>query len=404
MLENIAVGNMRLVDIEKMLAERIWSTKHLSFTLPGIEEKVLSLSELGLSWDKSETLKRIHRAGRGWGGYSLRIYSLLYKKPIRVTGALLIDELKLDQAMSMLAELVYRPPRDASFVINQDRVAVIPEEEGRFLKLGVLRKAILNALYTRRQPILLPVGVLPAARTADELESHNVRQVMASFYTEVAAGNPDRAHNIKLSSAAFSGYLLAPGDILSFNNTVGRVTREKGYRYAPIIVGDELVPGLGGGICQVSTTLYNAALFANLEIVERHNHSMPIAYIPLGRDSTVVFGSLDLKIRNNQEHYLLIGAELTDLRLTFRIFGLPMDEQVEIISTGHQRIAPPVRHKYTDALPDGVREISREGKAGHYITTWRVIYLNNREISREKLDRDFYAPVAAVYLVGTGTE
>lgn len=71
---------------------------------------------------------------------------------------------------------------------------------------------------------------------------------------------------------------------------------------------------------------------------------------------------------------------------------------------GHQQIAPPVRHEYTDALPDGVREISRKRKAGHYITTWRLIYLNNREISREKLGRDFYAPVAALYRVGTGTE
>jgi vancomycin resistance protein YoaR len=257
-------------------------------------------------------------------------------------------------------------------------------------------------MYRFSPELSVPVGEWPADRTTADLEGYGVQQAMASFYTDVAGGNPDRANNIKLGSASINGTLMAPGEIFSFSDTVGRITREKGYRDAPIIVGDELVPGLGGGLCQVSTTLYNAVLYANLDIIERHNHSMSISYIPLGRDATVAIGSLDLKFKNNRDHYIIIGAELNNLRLTFRIFGPPMDEKVEIISSDYQQIAPSVQYEYSEALPSGATEIVKPGISGFYITTWRIVYMDEQEISREMLGRDYYRPTPALYRVGTG--
>jgi len=404
MLENIDVGDRRWYEIEELLYETIWSTENISLNLPENISRTFSISELGLTWDKSETQRRIFQAGRGWRGYIIRLRSLLYEKPIVVRAALTVDESIFAQAISLLAEQIYRAPVDATFEVERDKVTIIPEQDGMYLQAGALRKAIYNALYQGYREVDVPVGDRPALRRAADLEGLGVRQVMASFYTWVAGGNPDRAYNIKLSTAKLNGILMAPGEIFSFNTALGRVTREKGYRYAPVIIGDELVPGLGGGICQVSTTIYNAALLANLKILERQNHSMPISYIPLGRDATVVYGSLDLRFKNNRDHYLLIGADLTDLKLTFRFFGLPMDERVEIMSSDHLKIPPPSRIEYTENLPGGVREVAREGRPGHRITTWRVVYRNDREISREMLDRDYYKPTDKIYRVGTGDD
>ncbi len=403
MLGNINVGNMRLEEVKTLLDESLWSTGAIYLNMIDSERSTLSLSELGLTWDKTETMDQIYQAGRGWNGYKIRINNLIHQNPIVVSGVIKVDEIHLAQAMAGLAKQVFQPPRDAFFEVEGQNVHIIPEQGGLFLQVGKLRQMILSALYSISPELQVPVGEWPAARTAADLESYNVQQVMVSFYTDVAGGNSDRAYNIKLGSSSINGILMAPGDIFSFAEVVGRITREKGYRYAPIILGDELVPGLGGGLCQVSTTLYNAALFANLEIIERHNHTMSISYIPLGRDATVAIGSLDLKFKNNRDHFIIIGADLTDLRLTFRIFGPPMDEIVEIVSSGYQQIPPPVRYEYTDALSVGVTEISKPGKSGYTITTWRVVYLGNKEISREMLARDYYNPTPAVYLVGTGS-
>ena len=129
---------------------------------------------------------------------------------------------------------------------------------------------------------------MAAPLTASELKVR-FDTVMASYTTTVAAGNPDRTENVRLSAAAINGYLMAPGDLFSFWAVVGEATLEKGYRYAPVIRAGEIVPGIGGGMCQVSSTLYNAALLANLTIVERYNHSLAQGYIPLGRDATVAY-------------------------------------------------------------------------------------------------------------------
>ncbi|HOL17486.1 MAG TPA: VanW family protein [Bacillota bacterium] len=403
-LETIDVGNMRLEEVEALLDEKLWSLEELQFSTAGGEKMTLSLSDLGLSWDRQGTMEKIYRAGRGWKGYAVRLHSLRTGNPIIVRGEIKVDELRLAGAMAGLAKQLYHPPRDAFFEVEGETVSIIPEQEGQYLKTAALRELIFYSLYEEEKEILLPVGEWPAARTAADLENFGVGGVMASFYTDVAAGNPDRAYNIKLGASAINATLLAPGELFSFNEVVGETTASKGYRYAPIIVGDELVPGLGGGLCQVSTTLYNAALLANLEIVERHNHSMRISYIPLGRDATVATGSLDLKFRNNRDHYILIGADLNNLRLTFRIFGPPMKEKVEIISSGYQQIAPPINYEYSDALPAGVTEVVKPGQAGYYITTWRVVYLDDQEISREMLFRDYYRPTPALHRVGTGDD
>lgn len=143
---------------------------------------------------------------------------------------------------------------------------------------------------------------------------------IAQYSTYFDSSQVNRTENIRLAAKALDGKLLAPGERFSFNESVGERTAEAGYKVAMIIVGKEFVPGLGGGVCQVSSTLYNAVSLAGLEILERHAHSLEITYVPYGQDATVAYGVLDFKFRNNTEDDLLIRSSVEGGTLTFQLY------------------------------------------------------------------------------------
>lgn len=143
---------------------------------------------------------------------------------------------------------------------------------------------------------------------------------IAQYSTNFDSSLVNRTENLRLAAKALDGKLLAPGEQFSFNESVGERTAEAGYKEALIIVGNTFTPGLGGGVCQVSSTLYNAVILAHLEIVERHRHSLPVEYVPPGQDATVAFPTLDFKFRNSTDAYLLIRSFIERNTLTFRLY------------------------------------------------------------------------------------
>ena len=144
---------------------------------------------------------------------------------------------------------------------------------------------------------------------------------IAQYSTRFDTSLVNRTENIRLAAKTLDGKQLAPGERFSFNESVGRRTAEAGYKEAMIIVGDKFTPGLGGGVCQVSSNLYNAVFLAGLEILERHHHTLPVDYVPPGRDATVSFPFLDFKFRNITNTYLLIRSFVEGNTLTFQLFG-----------------------------------------------------------------------------------
>lgn len=137
-------------------------------------------------------------------------------------------------------------------------------------------------------------------------------KTISSYYTTLIDRSVNRTNNVKLSCQAIDGLILQPGQVFSFNVTSGPRTQERGYQVAPIFVGKKVVPGRGGGVCQTSSTLYNSVLEAGLEVVERHPHSLPVAYVAAGRDATVSWGGADLKFRNNLDVPIKILARVWD--------------------------------------------------------------------------------------------
>ena len=233
-----------------------------------------------------------------------------------------VDEQRLRDLVFALASVVQVQPVDARIVItDDDQVIIEPSSEGRQLNVDELISRLRSTTLSRgAREIDLPVETTLPTVVTSELESRGIIRLLGEYTTKFKASNVKRSENIRLGAAMIDGTVIAPGDVFSFNEVVGPRTPERGFLEADIILNAELVPGIGGGICQVSTTLYNAALLSDLEIVSRVNHSLPISYVPLGRDATVSYGAIDLKIRNNTGHHVPEGPRWQGT-ITFKVFG-----------------------------------------------------------------------------------
>lgn len=374
------------------------------------DEKIWSYNcqELGIAVDWADTLARAFAAGRNRPvmlNYPERVSLLL--KPVKLPLSFAVDRTRFSQALAPAAQLIDREPREARFVLAEDGVAVriAPEIPGRSLLMEETRQLLENSFKTYREPVTLPLLVreIKTYRTAADLQKLRVHAEVASFSTEFALSLPGRVHNIRLAASALDELVLEPEDEFSFNAVVGEAGAAQGYLPAPVIVAGEIVEGFGGGVCQVSSTLYNAMLLAGLQLVERTAHSLAIGYLPPGRDAAVVYGWQDLRFFNNLNHGIWIRTFADGNRLTVRLFGEPTPGKLlKILTTDLEVIPKSTQYTETDSLPAGTRVNVKKGQDGYRVAVWRIALLNGTELSRELLSRDFYRPVPAEVQIGTG--
>ena len=212
---------------------------------------------------------------------------------------------------------------------------------------------------------------------------------VASFTTETTKDR-DRNANIELSASALNGRVVMPGDTLSFNQCTGQRTGAKGYREAGAIAGGVLVDDTGGGVCQTSSTLFNAVIRADLEIVEREAHSWPASYVNKGEDATVNWPSLDFVFRNNGQFPVFVVAWYEKQKVTVEIYGqlLPDGQRIELYSEVVKELKPSdeVLMTLDESLPMGTRKAGRKKRTGYVVDTYKVYYDNaGQEIERKKL-------------------
>ena len=190
---------------------------------------------------------------------------------------------------------------------------------------------ILDQNKHNAEPYSIPVEITQPEKTTQWFIDNKLSYTLGSFSTVYNAGNYERSHNIALAAQKINGLVLMPGEQFSFNGVVGQRSAQTGFKTAKVYQGGEIVDGIGGGICQVSTTLYNAVLYADLKIVYRTNHSMPVSYVPSGRDATVSYGSIDFKFSNNQSYPVKLGCSASNGRLTCSVYGIKLqNKKVEI--------------------------------------------------------------------------
>ncbi|HEX2675269.1 MAG TPA: VanW family protein [Polyangiales bacterium] len=234
----------------------------------------------------------------------------------------------------------------------------------------------------------------------------DMRTVLGEFETRYNRGNisADRTHNLKVAASHIDGYVLQPGEVFDFNALVGDRTTTNGFVRAPVIADGELVDGMGGGTCQIASTLHAAVFFAGLPILTRFPHSRPSFYIKLGLDATVVYGQQNFRFQNDRSYPIVIGLTVNDGSVHATLHGPVRDHAVTLIR--HiDAIVPFTEHISEDpSLPTGLRVLVQRGVPGFKITRFRVIEdLKNHSALRERTT-DSYPPTTQLWRVGTGNE
>lgn len=222
-----------------------------------------------------------------------------------------------DEVRSIVRELAREIDQpEVNATIHKENGSIIPEQNGYFVDVEATVELVMGApANSRLEPVI--IETVPQVR-AEHLEP--LQEILGDFSTPLM-GSPGRVTNIRLSLAAINNTLVFPGEVFSFNEVVGERTPEKGYKPAPVIYGEAVADGVGGGICQTSTTLYNAVRRAELEIVERRMHSIAPSYIRHGMDATVAWPHTDFKFRNNSEYPIIVKGEIQGWRVRVWIVG-----------------------------------------------------------------------------------
>ncbi len=242
--------------------------------------------------------------------------------------------------------------------------------------------------------------IIPETSISD-IVARGIKEDIVTKQTFFDPSAENRVHNIRLAAGKINNIIIGPGEMFSFNEIVGEASLEDGFKEAPVIINDQLVPAAGGGICQVSSTLYNAVLFAGIEIKERHNHGLTVNYLPPGYDAAVAYDYLDLKFINDKPHSLLIHIWVLENSLSAIIFGTRFESiEIKIIDQIKERISPPTTYMTDPKKHPEYRAIKQTGKAGYVVETFRVFYENGNEVEREFISRDYYTPRPEVIVVG----
>jgi vancomycin resistance protein YoaR len=354
---------------------------------------------LGAIVDYKAPLQRLWLIGRSGSPFK-RWWEILFPPSLDLPLSVHIGSARLRTELFQLKPMIEKDPVNASFDIATG--ALIPEVWGRRLNVEATRPNLIKAIRSgnRRQAALVFLSV-PPKTTAQQLRATRIQYLLSSYATHFDPNVHVRSANIRRGAQQISGILLPPDKVFSFNQTTGPRTTANGYGEALEIVNKRLVPGVGGGICQVSSTLYNAALLAGLPILERSSHSLPLGYVPLGRDATVYYGSLDLVFRNSTGGNILILTEVKEGRITVAILGETKPQNRYEIRTKILKKIPFTKEKTIDPqLPPGEQRLVQPGQKGYVVQSERLSHSENGEIKTEKLSIDHYRPQPEKVKVG----
>jgi vancomycin resistance protein YoaR len=402
-IAGIAVGNLSGAQATALVNERYVSTlpPEIELKWPDGSLKV-SRERLGVRLAVAEAVQQALRLGRE-GNVVARLITRvrLTRAGVDIPVRTIIDQPALAAALRALAGQIDRKPQNAQLKVTGSKVEVIPDKPGVVVDVDGSAAKLAAALA---DPALaefdLVVKAQDARVRAKDLEG--IDTVLGSYSTPYHAEQRDRTHNLKLALAKVSGAVLMPGEVLSLNQRIGPRQEEYGYRSAPIFVNGQVEPATGGGVCQVATTTYNAALLANLDVIERNHHSRPVTYVPSGLDATVYWGQSDLKIRNNLRHPVVFLTDMTDDEITVKVLGHKADKvEVVIERSGIATLSPPTQEISDPTLPIGQRKVEKPGVAGARATVTRIVKVGGKIVKQETLHTDTYLPQPRVVRVGT---
>jgi vancomycin resistance protein YoaR len=417
-INGVHVGGKTENQIQQSFKEKnaLFSNTQLTFTADQ-QIATISAKDLQLGFDEDLLAHQAYSIGRSDDVLSnISLILQAYINNLYLPPSYRYDEAKLEEAILPITEKVKIDPVNAEFIVENGRVTTFhPSSNGQQVDMEKIKQAIAKqvpkiAASSKSQTIVLPIPlkVLKPAITTEKVNNLGIIELIGTGTSLYQGSIPTRIHNVNLGASRVNGVLIPPGEEFSFNKTVGDVSSLTGYKQAYVIQNGKTVLGDGGGICQVSTTLFRAALNAGLPITERHAHAYRVHYYeedsPPGIDATIYTPNIDMKFKNDTKKHILVQSVIdpNEMRLTFYLYGTKDNREVTISEPVivSQSPAPEASYQDDPTLPKGTVKQVDFSAAGANIYFTRQVKKDGKITIDEKFTSNF-KPWQAVYLRGT---
>lgn len=292
---------------------------------------------------------------------------------------------------------IYKEAQDAYYTKNP--FTVYPEVEGVDFDVESAKKI----LEEEKDEYVIKLTITKPKVTISQIGSEAFPDQLATFTTRYDVSDVDRSTNLRIACQKINGKVVLAGDTFSYNQALGKRTEAAGYKNGKVYEAGQVVDGIGGGICQISSTLYNTALLANLDIVERRNHQFVTSYVPAGRDATVVYGVTDFKFKNTRKYPVRIVASANNGIATISMYGIKEENEYTFKFSTKTVASIPTTTKYVEeaSLPAGTEKVKQKGANGLKTETYITKMLNGKVISTKLLSKDTYDAMQRIVLKGT---
>lgn len=401
-IDGIDVSGMKKNDAYLFLKTKKNQNKFLRIEKNGHSIKI-PYSALGYNKDFKSAVEEAYNIGRTGSAKNrlIEVLGLVAKnRDIKINSS--FDEKAVEKMVGRIALSIDQNEEDAKLSIVNGEFQIKEAISGVQVDQKKTISLILNSV-DKEEPIEIVTEEIKAKITAKDFERLN--GIIGEFSTNYSSSIQNRKENIKLAANKINGKIILPGEQISFNETVGDITPETGFLPATVILDGEYEKGTGGGICQVSTTLYNASVNADLKIDERRNHSRPIDYVKLGMDCAVAAGFLDLKITNPFDFPVYIAAEADNDNIKFYVIGDKNIKNYDIrLEPVFVEKIPSKTVRVTDeSLGLGEYKTNQKGSDGYRYEAYRIKSKDGEEISKELFSKSYYPPRDTIIGVGPGT-
>lgn len=323
----------------------------------------------------------------------------------KVDTVLSYDEEKVKEFANSVNDQVKVDAVDAKISINGSNVSITPEVIGKHIDIDDLCNKIKESIDPDPEKVeTVTVDLQNYSPSITSADLSKITGVMSSYSSTFSTSDSGRVENLRIATGYINGTLLMPGEEFSYNDTIGPTTAERGYKEANTYVGSKIVPGYGGGVCQVSSTLYRAVIQANIRSTERRNHSMTVGYAQPGLDATVAAGYIDYKFVNTYDFPIYIQGYLSGNQVVFNVWG-----NKEAMGGKTYELVNEILETYTygteeveDAtLPEGTRVVTSSGSNGYKASAYLITYENGVQVNKELISTDVYSARNQVVSVGT---
>ncbi len=385
-------------------AERL-SERKITLDIAGNVSSVTA-EKLGVSWSNKDVVEKA--MDQVSSGNLVRQYMMrkdTEKSPVHIPLETRVDESKAESFIKSQTEGLMDEPQNASIVRTDGTFQITPGVSGKVVDMAATKMALDQALLNQSQDEVRATAVV-AEKQPDIVEEDlaSIGDVLGTFTTDFSSSGSSRSGNLSNGASKINGHVLMPGETLSGYECMHPFTTANGYYTAAAYEGGRVVDSIGGGVCQIATTLYNAALRAELEITQRQNHSMVVGYVKPSMDAAIAGTVKDIKITNNYSTPIYVEGYTENRKLTFTIYGKetrPGNRTVEYVSETLSSFSPGAPAEQVDpSMAPGSRRQVQSAHRGVKSRLWKVVTVDGVETERTLLHTDTYNASKAIVLVG----